>query len=280
MPKRTLRRAPRATACLVLCAALLAAAPAVAKRVSAKRHVQPADMGFDLTVLNPAYRDSLQDIRVLFLDENNLELVWRLASEPGLADVIVVSCSPKCLSSDVLEELAAWARLGHGLFLGAPAIYPASRFLLPAGYFIEPDYFEIPIGFTWVEKAEPFADNVGLLRHELWCSRTGTGTLDFGHRDEELGVETHPEAALVDLDEVFTPVVSWKRYLRDEDDLKRVVPQERRTVMLATTWEGARVVWYAYDLERKRLKDCEPHFDDVRLWSNLVHWLAGRSEEP
>jgi hypothetical protein len=33
-------------------------------------------------------------------------------------------------------------------------------------------------------------------------------------------------------------------------------------------------VWYAYDLDLK--KKCRPEYDDVRLWSNLMHWLAGR----
>jgi hypothetical protein len=252
-------------AAILLTLAVLAAGPA-----AARYGIEKASLDFDLEVLAPEQRESLEDIRVLFLDDDNLETVWKLRKKPHLVDVIVVSCSPKCLSSDVLEAVAEWAKLGHGVFLGAPALYPASRFLLPRGHFVKPQELELPSGHWWLERDNSLTENVGLVRHELWCSRDNTRTLRLRFEDP-LAPDT-AEAALHDADEIFLPLVSWKRHLRDEDT-KRIIPQARRHVMLASTFQGARVIWYAYDLDPEKEK-CQPQYDDVRLWSNLVHWLA------
>ncbi|MEE8525446.1 MAG: hypothetical protein V3T72_16030 [Thermoanaerobaculia bacterium] len=232
--------------------------------------IEKASFDFDLEVLAPEHRASLEAIRVLFLEDDNLETVWKLQEQPDLVDVIVVSCSPKCLSSDVLEAVAEWAKLGHGVFLGAPALYPASRFLLPEGHFVKPHELEIPTGHWWLARDSPLTENVGQVRHELWCSRDNTSTLGLGFDDPLSPVSA--EAALADASETFLPLVSWKRHLRDDDE-KMLVPQARRHVMLASTYQGARVIWYAYDLDPEK-KKCQPQYDDVRLWSNLVHWLA------
>jgi hypothetical protein len=257
---------PPGLAATLLLLSLLPAASSAASRDG----IEKASLDFDLEVLAPEQRANLEEIRILFLDDDNLETVWRLQTEPGLVDVIVVSCSPKCLSSDVLEAVAGWAKLGHGVFLGAPALYPASRFLLPQGHFVKPQELELPSGHWWLERDNPITENVGLIRHELWCSRDNTSTLSLGF--EEPPAPVSAETALLDASETFLPLVSWKRHLRDDDE-RRIVPQARRHVMLASTFQGARVIWYAYDLDPEK-KKCQPQYDDVRLWSNLVRWLA------
>ncbi len=275
MNHRSVRRSPSIPGTLAL-ASLLALAVLAAPALG-RGGIEKASLDFDLEVLAPEHRTSLESIRVLFLEEDNLETVWKLQEDPSLVDVIVVSCSPKCLSSDVLEAVAEWAKLGHGVFLAEPALYPASRFLLPQGHIIKPRELELPVGHWWVERDNPLTENVGQVRHELWCARDNTRTLELEFEDPLAPVTA--EAALVDAGETFLPLVSWKRHLRDEDE-RMIIPQARRHVMLASTFEGARVIWYAYGVDpeklktRKQKKKCQPHYDDVRLWSNLVHWLA------
>lgn len=109
----TVLRSPRAPLAIVglLCLAISAEAS----------QIQKAGLKFNLSVLSPEVRASLQDIDVLVLTEKNLELVWKLSEQPDLADVVVVTCSPSCHSSDVLEALADWARDGRGSFIGPSA---------------------------------------------------------------------------------------------------------------------------------------------------------------
>lgn len=71
--------------------------------------------------------------------------------------------------------------------------------------------------------------------------------------------------------ELLEPVLTWGRFQFRGDP--RTLASSR-PILLATSYQGARVVWYAYDLDMR--KPCGPEYDDVRLWSNLMHWLAGR----
>ncbi len=284
------------------------------------RKLPKAKYLFDLSVLNPEVRASLEEIKVLLLHEENLDLVWKLERKPELADVVLVTCSPACHSSDVLEALANWAKAGGGgLFLGPSALFQASRFLLPEEIFIDPDSMEIPSGHSWLAQDSPLTENVQQVHHELWCSRNGTGSLRLHLRgapaaalrvagepeelpedewqiewqtdggpdegtvgewpeepppadpspadpEEELAVEllTGPE-------DMLQPVLTWGRF---PDRGARTALAASRPILLATSYQGARAVWYAYDLETR--KPCRPLYDDVRLWSNLMHWLAGR----
>ncbi len=233
------------------------------------RKVEKATMMFDLEVLSPEVRASLEEIDVLLLDEKNLELVWKLEQQPDLADVVVVACSPACHSSDVLEALASWARDGRGLFIGPSAQYQASRFLLPENFFIEPSRLELPIGRTWLAEGTPLTENVQTVHHELWCSRDGTGTLKIRLRPEP--DEEWPEELLTGPGELLEPLLTWGSF-QPGGELRTLLASS--PVLLATAYEGARVVWHAYDLDFKNR--CRPEYDDVRLWSNLMHWLAGR----
>jgi hypothetical protein len=82
--------------------------------------------------------------------------------------------------------------------------------------------------------------------------------------------EEWPEELLTGPDELLEAVLTWGRFR--PDGLRTLVSS--RPILLATSYRGARVVWYADDLDMKR--KCRPEYDDVRLWSNLMHWLAGR----
>ncbi len=231
------------------------------------REIQAAGLRFDLEVLNPEVRASLESIEVIVLNERNLDLVWRLAEEPGLADVVVVACSPACHSSDVLEALAEWARGGRGLFIGPSATYQASHFLLPESFFVEPTYLELPRGRTWLAADTALTENVQKVHHELWCSRDGTGSLKIRLPGPP---EEWPEELLTGPDELLEAVLTWGHFRAGGP--RTLVSS--RPILLASSYRGARVVWYAYDLDMK--KKCRPEYDDVRLWSNLMHWLAGR----
>ena len=249
---------------LSVCAALGTARPA-----EAGSSIREYDLHFDLSALSRESRASLRKIDVLLLTDDNLEVVWRLAKRPRRADVIVVACSPRCLSSDVLEALADWAKGGRGLFLEASAAFMASPFLLPDGHLLEPLMRDLATGHSWLERGSPLNANVAQIGHELWCSRDGRGTLRPRSRDPESGVDL--ETALLDSGEIFMPVISWSP---ERPEHPFAAPEVREPVLLASTYGGARVVWYAQDFDLR--DDCAPRFDDVRLWSNLIHWLAGK----
>ncbi len=231
--------------------------------------IKKAGLLFNLEVLNPETRASLEDINILLLHEDNLHLVWELELKPDLADVVIVACSPACHSSDILEALANWAKAGRGLFIGPTAQYQASRFLLPEDFFIEPTYLELPSGRSWLATDSVLTDNVQQVHHELWCSRDNTGSLKIRLRPEP--DEEWPEELLTGPGELLEPVLTWGRF-RPGGDPRVLVSS--RPILLATLYQGARVVWYAHDLAMN--KKCRPEYDDVRLWSNLMHWLADR----
>ncbi len=275
----------------LLCLGLLAAGPADGRKPPKAEYL------FDLSVLHPEVRASLRQIKVLLLHEKNLDLVWKLEQKPELADVVLVTCSPACHSTDVLEALAGWARKGGGgLFIGPSALFQASRFLLPEEFFVEPTYLDIPAGHSWLAKDTPLTENVQQVHHELWCSRDGTGSLRLHLRadlepewsedgpqiewyvddeQEEPPAEEWQEEPPLELlpgpEDVLQPILTWGRF---PDHGDRTALAASRPILLATSYQGARAVWYAYDLDVGN--KCRPQYDDVRLWSNLMHWLAGR----
>ncbi len=263
MPATTSATATPLLPCMALAVLCLAGS------ASGRQKIENSDKLFDLDVLNPEVRASLEDIDILLLHEKNLDQVWELEQQPDLADVVVVACSPACHSSDVLEALANWAKEGRGLFIGPSAQYQASRFLLPANFFIEPTYLELPSGRSWLATDNPLTHNVQQVHHELWCSRDGTGSLKIRLRPDS--DQAWPVELLTGPGEILEPVLTWGHF-RPGNDLRVLVSS--RPILLATSYQGARVVWYAYDLDMR--KRCRPEYDDVRLWSNLMHWLAGR----
>lgn len=297
-------RAFHSIALLAAWALLSLGALGAAGSAEARSTIKKSDLRFDLSPLSRAAKASLKKIDVLLLTEENLHRVWKLEKRPKLADVIVVACSPACLSTDVLEALADWAKGGGGLFLEASASYMASRFLLPEGYFLEPVYLDVARdrGYAWLDRRSPLTSNVRQIRNELWCSRDGRGRLRLRSASEP---ERSLEKALFDLGETCLPVLTWNVLPRDatpatsafgnpadsadgtavtSGDVLETAPaadatvtalEEGMPVLFASTYEGARVVWYAHDF-RPRSDRCSPEYDDVRLWSNLVHWLARR----
>ncbi len=279
---------------------LCAAGPAEGRKLPKAKNL------FDLSVLNPEVRESLEQIEVLLLHEKNLDMVWKLEQQPDLADVVLATCSPECHSSDVLEALASWSKQGGGgLFIGPTALFQASRFLFPESFFLDPVYEEIASGHSWLAADTPLTENVQQVHHELWCSRDGTGSLRIHLRGELERIraendlqadpprddwledppeddwledppegdpqEEWPEQLLTGPGELLQPVLTWGRFPRGGD---RRALEASRPILLATSYQGARVVWYAYELETR--KKCRPRYDDVRLWSNLMHWLAGQ----
>ena len=255
------------TVCCLLWAAGPAAAREKKREKKREKEIATAGLRFDLDVLNPEIRASLEGIDVLVLGEDNLELVWRLAEEPGLADVVVVACSPACHSSDVLEALADWARQGRGLFIASSAVYQASSFLLPGSFFVDSTHLELPQGRSWLAADSPLTENVHQVHHELWCSRDGTGSLEIRLPGPP---EDWPEELLTGPGELLEAVLTWGRF---RPDSPRALVRSR-PILLASAYQGARVIWYAYDFDMET--KCRPEYDDVRLWSNLMHWLAGR----
>jgi hypothetical protein len=303
-------RAFHSIALLAAWALLSLGALGAAGSAEARSTIKKSDLRFDLSPLSRAARASLKKIDVLLLTDENLYLVWKLEKRPKLADVIVVACSPACLSTDVLGALADWAKGGGGLFLEASAAYMASRFLLPEGYFLEPVYLDVARdrGYAWLDPRSPLTTNVRQIRNELWCSRDGRGRLRLRSTSEP---ERSLEKALFDLGETCLPVLTWNPQPRDatpetsafgnpadsadgtavtSGDVLETAPEDGPApaadgtvtaleagmpVLFVSTYEGARVVWYAHDF-RARSDDCSPEYDDLRLWSNLVHWLARR----
>ncbi len=247
------------------------------------RKIGKSDLRFDLSSLAPESRATLEKIDVLLLDDANIQRVWKLGTRYTSPDVVVVSCSPRCLSTDIFEALASWAKDGHGLFLEASASFMASRFLLPEDYFIEPDYLTFATGHSWLESGSPLTTHVFQIKKELWCARNGKGRLRIHSRS--LG-EDNLERALLDLGEAFIPTLSWNpragvamtydaaAFESSMSVMLESSPRdETMPILFASTYQGARIVWYAYDFRTK--EDCLPEFDDVRMWSNLIHWLAG-----
>ena len=190
------------SACMLLSlGAFCGPAPAEARST-----IKKSDLRFDLTSLAPEVRASLKKIDVLLLTDDNYHAVWKLAKKPRRADVVVVACSPACLSTDVLEALADWSKGGGGLFLEASAAFQASAFLLPEGYFIEPANLGYARGQAWLENGGPLTSNIRQVRKELWCSRDGTGRLRLRSDAED---ERSLERVLFELGETFLPVLSW-----------------------------------------------------------------------
>lgn len=225
-----------------------------------------ADFGLPLGSLPPDVRRSLDKISVLGLRDPEMDQVWTLEDRGSDYDLIVLNCSPEALSTARVEAIIDWAKKGHGLFIQGRHSGVFGMRLLPPGHFLEhaSEWSNDP---TLVEEGE-LVRHVSIVNNYFWCPLRFSPFRVRRHPPNRLedDVIRDPAALFSQHGERFLPVLVGSR-----------LPQET-AFLFASTHQGARVVWFSGDIDFSN-KKCPPQYDDVRLWSNLMHWLAGASSK-
>lgn len=223
--------------------------------------ISAADAGLELSRLQPRLRSSLHDLKVFWLSERSLEQVWDLEKSPEDADVVVVTCRPTDLSSDLVDLLKTWLRRGKGVLFTRPSLEVTWPKFFPAGYVYGLEYG----GNDFAPIAgSALTENVEHLQSPFWCAR---GNEIF---------EVFPAAGVAPSKSAALGPEQLKTLLKPSGFLPILARPERNPAGLAlfgTSYGKGRVAWLADRIDTFD-GDCKQTADDVRLWSNLMHWLG------
>jgi hypothetical protein len=233
-------------------------------KLAPTRSAESAAFGLPLGSLPPEIQKTLEKIRVLRLTDKNLDVVWSLEGNQGDYDVIVLDCSPETLSTSRIAAIVGWAKKGHGLLIQARHVALFDRQLNPSPYHLEFNNRYRPAEL--VSKGELVRDVLKVINF-LWCSAHERGHSLTFLRDSTGGSGDLTATPAQTPEMVFTQRGgNFSSVLLDQYN-------QERYLVFASAYQGARVVWYSEDVDFS--KECQPQYDDVRLWSNLMHWLAG-----
>lgn len=224
---------------------------------------QSGDLGLPVDSLAPEIRESLRSIKVLRLNNRNINEVWSLSSRENQGDVLILENDPEALSTGRIQALLAWARRGHGILIPARSVGILKSHLIPAStniYSAIDDYYN-----TDTIADGKLTNGVEKIENYLWCSGSPKSMLQFS--DSEINFMTgntvDPLPLFAKHGESFIPIVT------------RGQPGAGGLVLFASTSQKARVAWYSRDFQIGQDK-CQPKYDDMRLWANVLHWLANR----
>ncbi len=224
--------------------------------------VESAALGLPLGSLPPEVRQSLEKIRVLRLTDDTIDLAWGLRDSNQSYGVIVLDCSPEVLSTSRVKAIVDWAKMGKGLFIQGRHVALFSHQLLPSPYYL--GYSSMTLGQPRLVLKGGLSRDVLRVANYLWCPARAASLQFYRQVDEErkdLPDLPEPRTLLSEKNGALIPV------LIDSSNAEAYF-------LLSSTYQRARVVWYSGDVNFST-KKCQPQYDDVRLWSNLMHWLAG-----
>jgi len=227
--------------------------------------IEKASFGLPLGSLPPKVQQSLQRIRVLRLTDGIIDSVWNLSQPKNSYEVIVLDCSSGSLSTSRVKAIVDWAKQGHGLLIQARHVDRFSHELLPAPCYLESKFYLYNKPHPELVPGSELVRDVSLIENYFWCAG-GNSVLHLllplpdGEREYSESERQDPLEVLTKNGGELFPVLYSTKDLEGH-------------YLVTSRYQHARVAWFSGDINFAN-KGCQPQYDDVRLWSNLMHWLA------
>lgn len=221
-----------------------------------------ASLGMDLSShLPPQLHPILNATKLLLIADHNVNQVFSLNNLENL-DIVIVTASAEELSTQRVTSVLDWAKGGKGVLFDASAIQAASRLALPGGIGIRSvNAGGFPVQICPASQGR-ITENVMAVSNAFWCSLNPQNYLWLTNSSSPDLAAGFREAG-----EVYLPALFNLHNCN--------MRQDYHLSLFASTYAGARIAWYANEIESETT-DCLPQFDDVQLWLNLVAWLAGK----